>query len=223
MICIICNKIAASAAYYASLINLGYDMTVELFLALVAYAFVTSVTPGPNNIMLLASGVNFGFRRTVPHMLGISLGHAFMVFVVGVGLVGVFITYPPARMVLTVVSVAYMLWLAWKIATAAPPEGGAAKGKPLTFLQAAAFQWVNPKAWIMSLGAITLYAPGQEWVAVAWVAGSFALVNFPTVTLWALAGLALRRLLNRPRLLRAFNYTMAALLLLALVPVLFQG
>jgi threonine/homoserine/homoserine lactone efflux protein len=221
--CIICNIIAASAAYYASLINLGYDMTVELFLALVAYAFVTSVTPGPNNIMLLASGVNFGFRRTVPHMLGISLGHAFMVFVVGVGLVGVFITYPPARLVLTVVSVAYMLWLAWKIATAAPPEGSTAKGKPLTFLQAAAFQWVNPKAWIMSLGAITLYAPGQEWGAVAWVAGSFALVNFPTVTLWALAGLALRRLLNRPRLLRAFNYTMAALLLLALVPVLFQG
>ncbi len=198
-------------------------MTIDLLLALAAYAFVTSVTPGPNNIMLLASGVNFGFRRTLPHMLGIALGHAFMVFVVGVGLVGVFITYPPARAGLTVVSVLYMLWLAWKIAHAAPPDGNTAKGTPLTFLQAAAFQWVNPKAWIMSLGAITLYAPGQEWVAVAWVAGVFMLVNLPSVSIWALAGVGLRRLLQRPELLRAFNYTMAALLILALYPVIFAS
>lgn len=196
-------------------------MSVELLLALTAYAFVTSVTPGPNNIMLLASGVNFGFRRTLPHMLGIALGHAFMVFVVGVGLVGMFISYPPARTALTIISVAYMLWLAWKIAHAAPPDGSTSKGRPLTFLQAAAFQWVNPKAWIMSLGAVTLYAPGQEWLAVAWVAGVFVLVNFPSVSVWALAGVGLRRLLQRPDLLRAFNYTMAALLLLSLYPVIF--
>lgn len=196
-------------------------MSVDLLLALTAYAFVTSVTPGPNNIMLLASGVNFGFRRTLPHMLGIALGHAFMVFVVGVGLVGVFINYPPARTALTFISVTYMLWLAWKIAHAAPPDGSTTKGKPLTFLQAAAFQWVNPKAWIMSLGAVTLYAPGQEWLAVAWVAGVFVLVNFPSVSVWALAGVGLRRLLQRPDLLRAFNYTMAALLVLSLYPVIF--
>lgn len=196
-------------------------MSVDLLLALTAYAFVTSVTPGPNNIMLLASGVNFGFRRTLPHMLGIALGHAFMVFVVGVGLVGVFINYPPARTALTIISVAYMLWLAWKIAHAAPPDGSTTKGKPLTFLQAAAFQWVNPKAWIMSLGAVTLYAPGQEWLAVAWVAGVFVLVNFPSVSVWALAGVGLRRLLQHPDLLRAFNYTMAALLVLSLYPVIF--
>lgn len=196
-------------------------MSVDLLLALTAYAFVTSITPGPNNIMLLASGVNFGFRRTLPHMLGIALGHAFMVFVVGVGLVGVFISYPPARTVLTVVSILYMLWLAWKIAHAAPPDGSATRGKPLTFLQAAAFQWVNPKAWIMSLGAVTLYAPGQEWLAVAWVAAVFVLVNFPSVSVWALAGVGLRRLLQRPDLLRAFNYTMAALLVLSLYPVIF--
>ena len=196
-------------------------MTPDLLLALAAYAFVTSVTPGPNNIMLLASGVNFGFRRTLPHMLGIALGHAFMVFVVGVGLVGVFISYPPARIALTVVSIGYMLWLAWKIANAAPPDGSTTKGRPLTFLQAAAFQWVNPKAWIMSLGAVTLYAPGQEWLAVAWVAGVFVMVNFPSVSVWALAGVGLRRLLQRPDLLRAFNYTMAALLILSLYPVIF--
>lgn len=196
-------------------------MTTDLLLALAAYAFVTSVTPGPNNIMLLASGVNFGFRRTLPHMFGIALGHAFMVFVVGMGLVGVFISYPPARTALTVVSIIYMLWLAWKIANAAPPDGSTTKGKPLTFFQAAAFQWVNPKAWIMSLGAVTLYAPGQEWLAVAWVAGVFVLVNFPSVSVWALAGVGLRRLLQRPDLLRAFNYTMAALLVLSLYPVIF--
>ncbi len=196
-------------------------MAPDLLLALAAYAFVTSVTPGPNNIMLLASGVNFGFRRTLPHMLGIALGHAFMVFVVGAGLVGVFISYPPARIALTVISIGYMLWLAWKIAHAAPPDGSTTKGRPLTFLQAAAFQWVNPKAWIMSLGAVTLYAPGQEWLSVAWVAGVFVLVNFPSVSVWALAGVGLRRLLQRPDLLRGFNYTMAALLILSLYPVIF--
>ncbi|MGY6547633.1 MAG: LysE family translocator [Roseinatronobacter sp.] len=195
-------------------------MSPDLLLALIVYAIVTSITPGPNNVMLLASGVNFGFRRTGPHMLGIALGHAVMVFLVGVGLVGVFLGYPPARVVLTVISVLYMLWLAWKIAQAAPPEGAQATGRPLTFLQAAAFQWVNPKAWIMSLGAITLYAPGQEWQAVAWVAGVFALVNLPCVSVWALAGVGLRRLLQRPALLRGFNMTMAALLVLSLIPVL---
>jgi hypothetical protein len=120
-------------------------MTYELFLALLGFAFVTSVTPGPNNMMLLASGVNFGFRRTVPHMLGISIGHALMVFLVGLGLAGVFRAWPPALLVLKIASVAYMLWLAWKIAQSGSPGEGRAKATPMTFLQAAAFQWVNPK------------------------------------------------------------------------------
>ena len=198
-------------------------MPPDLFLALAAYAFVTSITPGPNNVMLLASGVNFGFRRTLPHMCGIALGHAFMVFLVGVGLVGVFVTYPPARFALTIASVGYMLFLAWKIANAAPPEGSTTRARPLTFLQAAAFQWVNAKAWIMSLGAVTLYAPGQEWLAVAWVAGVFAMVNFPSVAVWAGLGVGLRRFLDRPDWLRAFNYTMAALLVASLISVLAAG
>lgn len=198
-------------------------MSFEIFAALATYAFVTSITPGPNNIMLLASGVNFGLRRTIPHMLGIALGHAFMVFVVGIGLVGVFIGYPPARTALTVVSVIYMLWLAWKIANAAPPDGATTRAQPFTFLQAAAFQWVNPKAWIMSLGAVTLYAPGQEWLSVAFVAGTFVMVNFPSVSVWALMGVGLRRILGRPAYLRGFNYTMAALLVASLYPVVFQG
>jgi len=198
-------------------------MTPEIFLALLVYGFATSVTPGPNNIMLLASGLNFGFRRTLPHMAGISLGHAFMVLVVGLGLVGVFTAYPPARIVLSVVSVVYMLWLAWKIANAAPPEGSGAQGKPLTFLQAAAFQWVNPKAWIMALGAVTLYAPGQDISALLWVTLGFMMVNFPSVSIWAAMGMGLRRFLSRPTWLRAFNWTMAVLLVLSLVPVLFAA
>ena len=195
-------------------------MTPDIFAALIAYALVTSITPGPNNIMLLASGVNFGFRRTLPHMLGISLGHAFMVLVVGLGLVGIFLTYPPARLALTVVSVAYMLWLAWKIAHASAPQAAGSRAKPLTFLQAAAFQWVNPKAWIMALGAVTLYAPGQDVSALLWVAFGFMLVNLPSVAVWAAMGVGLRRYLSDPAKLRAFNWTMAALLVASLIPVL---
>jgi threonine/homoserine/homoserine lactone efflux protein len=196
-------------------------MTPEIFAALLAYGFATSVTPGPNNIMLLASGLNFGFRRTLPHMAGISLGHAFMVLVVGLGLVGVFTTYPPARVALSVVSVVYMLWLAWKIANAAPPEGSSTRAQPLTFLQAAAFQWVNPKAWIMALGAVTLYAPGQDLGALLWVTLGFVMVNFPSVSIWAAMGMGLRRFLSHPKWLRVFNWTMAVLLVVSLGPVLF--
>ena len=197
-------------------------MTLDLFLALIAFAFVTSVTPGPNNVMLLASGVNFGFRRTVPHMAGVAIGHAVMVFLVGVGLMGIFISYPPAQMALKIISAVYMLWLAWKIANAAPPAGAQRAGKPLSFMQAAAFQWVNPKAWIISLGAVTLYAPGQEWIAVAWVAFGFLSVGWTTTIIWTVLGLGLRRFLQKPVALRVFNYTMAALLVASLVPVLFQ-
>ena len=194
-------------------------MTLDALFALVAFAFVTSVTPGPNNMMLLASGVNFGFRRTVPHMLGIGLGHALMVFLVGLGLAGLFESFPILHRVLKVVSVVYMLWLAWKIATSGAPEGGEAKGKPFTFLQAAGFQWVNPKAWAMALGAVTVYAPDRSLPTMAIVAIAFCAVNMPSVSVWTLAGQALRRWLTDPRRLRAFNWTMAGLLVLSLWPV----
>ena len=195
-------------------------MSYDLFLALLGFAFVTSVTPGPNNMLLLASGVNFGFRPTVPHMLGISLGHALMVFLVGLGLSGVFVAVPAAMTALKLVSVVYMLWLAWKIAHASAPKPGQAGGVPFTFLQAAAFQWVNPKAWAMALGAIANYAGGGGLAAVAVVALVFATVNLPTVALWAAAGEGLRGWLAVPARLRAFNWTMAALLVASLVPVL---
>ena len=198
-------------------------MTFELFAALVAFAFATAVTPGPNNVMLMASGVNFGFRRTIPHMLGVALGHAFMVFLVGVGLMGAFIGSPPLQTALKVVSVLYMLWLAWKIASAVPPSGTKVEGHPLTFFQAAAFQWVNPKAWVISLAAVAIYAPDQQFTAVTWVALGFLSVGWLTTVIWTAVGVSLRRLLTRPNWLRGFNYTMAALLLASLYPVVFQG
>jgi threonine/homoserine/homoserine lactone efflux protein len=195
-------------------------MDPELLPALAAFAFVTSVTPGPNNLMLMASGANFGLRRTLPHMLGVALGFVVMAVLVGLGLVQVFAVLPGLHLGLKIACVAYLLYLAWKIANAAPPEGGAGGGRPMTFLQAAAFQWVNPKAWAMALTAVTVYAPGQDVAAVLVVALVFGAINLPSVGSWAWAGLQMRRLLTSPARLRAFNLTMAALLLASLYPLL---
>jgi threonine/homoserine/homoserine lactone efflux protein len=200
----------------------GCAMTQELLLALAAFAFVSSITPGPNNLMLMASGANFGLRRTVPHMLGVGIGFAVMLVLVGLGLAGLFVAWPPALLVLKVASVGYLLWLAWKIAHAAPPTPGAAEGRPLTFLQAAAFQWVNPKAWTMSLSAMTLYAPGREFVTILTVAVVFGLVNLPSVGVWAGLGVQMQRLLTTPQRLRRFNIFMALLLVASLYPVLMR-
>ena len=197
-------------------------MSYDILIALVGFAFASSVTPGPNNVMLMASGANYGLRRTVPHMLGISVGHAFMVFMVGVVLLGVFLAYPALNIVLKGVSAAYMLWLAWKIANAVPPEMKQVTGKPFTFLQAAAFQWVNPKAWFMATTAISAYAPQDRGLVLGslMVAGIFATTNLPAVTIWAWIGVQLRRWLGTARRLRVFNISMALLLVASLWPML---
>lgn len=198
-------------------------MTYDLLFALVTFAFVSSITPGPNNLMLMASGANFGFRRSLPHMLGISIGHSFQVCMIGLGLGQLFKSYPTAQLILQIASTAYLLWLAWKIANAAPPSESEAKGKPFTFLQAAAFQWVNPKAWYMGIYAITNYTPEgfTVWAGALTVALVFAMTNFPSIMVWTTMGIQVKRLLTRPRLLRIFNWTMAALLVLTLYPVWF--
>lgn len=193
-------------------------MTHDLFLALAAFAFVSSITPGPNNLMLLASGANFGFRRTLPHMLGIGVGFGVMIVLVGLGLVRIFDAFPVAHLVLTVVGTAYLLWLAWKIANAQPPDSARVGAKPFSFVQAALFQWVNPKAWQMALTAITLYAPDRSTVAILWVALVFALINLPSVSTWTVLGQQMRRVLSNPVRLRAFNWSMAALLVASLIP-----
>lgn len=196
-------------------------MSYDLVTALVLFAFASSITPGPNNIMLLASGANFGFRRTGPHMLGISLGFGVMVALVGLGLLGLFDLLPWLRPALMATCAAYLLYLAWKIAHAAAPGEADATARPFTFLQAAGFQWVNPKAWYMAIYAQTNYAPDGSilWGSLA-VALVFSLTNLPSVAVWAWGGVQLRRWLEAPGRLRAFNITMALLLVASLYPML---
>ncbi len=196
-------------------------MSVEFLTAFVAFAFVSSITPGPNNLMLMASGANFGFQRTIPHMLGIGIGFTFMIVLVGAGLMTLFDLYPVSYAILKAGSVVYLLWLAWKIANASEPGTGTAGGTPMTFLQAAAFQWVNPKAWAMALTAISVYAPSRDMAAVVLVALVFGIVNLPSVSVWTVLGQKIRVILTNPMRLRSFNVTMALLLIATLFPVIY--
>jgi threonine/homoserine/homoserine lactone efflux protein len=198
-------------------------MTADLFMALVAFAFVTSVTPGPNNLMLLASGVNHGFVRSLPHMLGVGLGFGFMIVTVGLGLSQVFAAYPVLYTALRAAGAAYMLYLAWKIVRSGPVGEGKSSGRPMTFLGAAAFQWVNPKAWIMAVSAIATYTLPQNYLwTLLLVSLVFVAVNIPSIASWVAFGTGLRRFLNDPRYLRIFNITMAVLLVVSLAPILWH-
>mgnify|MGYP001385427399 CR=1 FL=1 len=197
-------------------------MSAEVFLALLGYAFVTSITPGPNNLMLLASGVNFGFIRTIPHMLGVGIGFFVMLLAVGFGLGAVFTAFPALHLVLKVLGSAYLLYLAWRIATTRSlAKEGKAGTIPMTFLEAAAFQWVNPKAWVMALSAMAIYTnPDQPFLSIWIVAAAFALVNLPSVSSWAGFGTALRGFLSDPVRLKWFNIAMGVLLVLTLWPMI---
>lgn len=196
--------------------------SLDLLLAFALFAFVTSITPGPNNMMLLASGVNFGFSRTVPHMLGISCGFFSLVLAVGLGLGAAFQTYPLLYTILRYVGAAYLLYLAWKIATSGPAsDASGVESKPQTFMQAALFQWVNPKAWVMAVGAISTYTPLQGYFTnVVIISAVFALINLPSVGVWAGFGSLLRNALRDPFWLRVFNGVMAVLLVVSLYPML---
>jgi threonine/homoserine/homoserine lactone efflux protein len=210
-------------------------MTTDQLLALSVFAAVSSGTPGPNNLMLMTSGVNFGMKRSSPHLMGITLGFCFMILCVGMGLQTMFVLLPQLEVVLRYVGTAYLLWLAWKIANSGPVgEAKATGAKPMGFWAAAAFQWVNPKAWFMAISAITTYASsvsgGSKLSQVLLVVLIFGAVNFPLVACWGLFGSAMRRFLQDPKILKIFNVTMAILLVASLYPIvqpilkpLFQG
>ncbi|RIA47562.1 LysE family translocator [Dichotomicrobium thermohalophilum] len=195
-------------------------MSYEIVVALAAFAFVSSITPGPNNLMLMASGANFGLRRTVPHMLGVAIGFTVMIVLVGLGLMELFEAYPASYTVLKVFSVVYLLYLAWKITIATAPNGEAGSGRPLTFIQAALFQWVNPKAWAMALTAISVYAPSKSLVGVLLVAAVFGMINLPSISFWTMLGKQAQRVLTNPARRKIFNGVMALLLVGSLYPVL---
>jgi len=195
-------------------------MSLSLLGPLAMFALVSSITPGPNNVMLASSGLNFGFRRSVPHLLGVNLGFTLMIFLVGIGLGSVFQQVPQLYTVLKYAGAAYLLFLAWKIANSGSMDDGETRGKPFTFLQAAAFQWVNPKAWVMAVGVVATYTPQNGFFANLVIATVVCgVVNLPSIGIWVTFGTALRRVLHRPWAIRAFNVSMALLLVASLYPV----
>ncbi|MGX1927240.1 LysE family translocator [Vibrio sp. NH-7] len=194
-------------------------MELQQLSALAMFAFVSTFTPGPNNLMLMTSGANVGYQRTLPHMLGITLGFGFMVLLVGLGLIGVFNAYPVSHTVLKWLSLAYLAYLALKIVRSGKAETRD-DYKPMTFLGAASFQWVNPKGWSMALSSVAIYSSSGNWHELLIISAMFMLVNMPSCSFWVLAGRELQRWLTSAKRVRVFNLTMAALLIGSTVPML---
>jgi len=199
------------------------NFNLEVLAAMAMFAFVTSVTPGPNNMMLLASGVNFGVKRTLPHWLGVSLGHFVMLLLVGAGLESLLKAAPFVYQVMKVVGFVYLLYLAWGVARSGAPERhGEDATQPISFLGAAAFQWVNPKAWMMAVGYFSNYMPTDASITfVVLTCMMFSAINFPSVGLWVWLGAKIEHYLQRDSLRKLFNWTMALLLVVSMIPVLF--
>lgn len=196
-------------------------MTSSLFYAFLVFMVVMYFTPGPNNIMLLSSGLTYGFRRTIPHIVGIVLGFAFMVAAVGLGLGSLFLAYPILQTILKYAGAAYLIYLAAAIAMSGPTRPGGEDGRgPMTFWGAAMFQWINAKGWVIVIGTITAYAAIAQFpLNIAIQTLATLLIGTVSTVLWALFGSALRPVLTSERLVRAFNILMALLLLASLYPV----
>ncbi|WCN10306.1 LysE family translocator [Marinomonas mediterranea] len=200
-------------------------MDVSLVFAVAVFAFVTSVTPGPNNVMLLASGAQYGFIRTLPHMLGIVTGVAMLLLCTLLGLGALFTLYPVLYSILNVIGCAYLLWLAYKIATSPVVELNEADHSsrgPLRWWEAALFQFVNPKAWMMALGSVSTFSMQGELYAQSGVMImlAFALLGFPAISIWAGAGAKIRIWLDTPSRRRIFNLVMGGLTAATLILIL---
>lgn len=195
-------------------------MPIDMVFGLVAFAAAMAFTPGPNNIMVTASGVNFGFVRTIPHILGITFGFFVLIAVCAAGLGAAFAAYPPLQIALKVAGALYLLWLAWKVATAAPSAGHEDRiADPITFLQAALFQWVNPKALVAALSATAIYVRPSHWlIDFTMLQIVFTVATILAVATWTGFGVALRRVLSDPKHARIFNIAMALLLVASIVP-----
>lgn len=198
-------------------------MNHDLWIAAALFLIVSSVTPGPNNTMLMASGVNFGVRRSLPHLLGVQIGFTVMLLCVGLGLHAVLDRFPALYQVMRWGGATYLLWLAWKLATARPADADptAPARQPLGFWGAAAFQWINPKAWVMIVTAMGAYLPPDASVPQVLLLALMSLVlGSPCSAVWVGFGQAMRRLLQNPQRLRLFNITMALALVASLYPML---
>ncbi len=194
-------------------------MSTEQFLALIGFVTVMTATPGPNNLMLMASGANAGFRRSLPHIFGIAIGCQVILVCVALGLGQLLSQFPQAINVLRAGGAAYLLYLSWQLLRSDGIQGNNAQAKPFTFFQAALFQWVNPKAWMMILtGVATFTDPTDFSISVAIVAGAFLLIGLPLISSWSLFGALLKQWLNEGSRLALFNRTMALLLVASLIP-----
>ena len=197
-------------------------MSHSLLLALIAFGAVMAFTPGPNNIMVLSSGLTYGFRRSLPHIAGIAFGIAFMVAATGLGLGAVFVAWPILQTILKYAGIAYLIYLAWVIAMSGPVTPGQDnEAAPMTFWAAVLFQWVNVKGWVMVIGIITAYSAVASFPwNIAVQAALMFIMGALSSLLWALFGSALRPVLISQKAVRAFNVVMALLLLASLYPVL---
>jgi threonine/homoserine/homoserine lactone efflux protein len=188
---------------------------------LLLFSSIMSLTPGPNIVMVTASAANFGFRRVVPHMLGITLGFWLLVMAVGLGLAGLFQAAPRLHTVLRYAGGAYLLYLAWRIARSQGGGSAAARMKPIGFIEAVLFQCVNPKGWVFAIGAVAAYSTvgGNPWRETSVIALVNAATCLASVVLWAGFGSVIGRTLRNPRIRTLFNWSMAGLLVLSLLPV----
>jgi threonine/homoserine/homoserine lactone efflux protein len=197
---------------------------MELFWALVFFAFATSITPGPNNIMIMSSGVNYGVQKSLPHVAGVQIGFLLMLLAIGLGAGVILQQQPMLHQFIKLIGSAYLLYLAWKIASAEPVHINTGNSKPFSFIQAVLFQWVNAKTWVMITGAIAAFTSlqGLYWQQLALIAVVFLLVGIPCSCSWLLFGAALKRLLTAPEHRRCFNRIMGSLLALSVLPPLWQ-
>ena len=197
---------------------------MELILPILLFAVSAAITPGPNNIMLMASGLNYGVKKSIPHLLGVVFGFPVMVILIGLGFEIVFQKFPVLHEIIKIVGILYLIYLAWRIATSSKQSAEGAKARPLRFWQAVLFQWVNPKAWIMATGAIAAYTSlsSDFFTQVLIIALTFMLVAFPCAGSWLVFGSSLKRYLQKPAYQQAFNITMAVLLIISIMPVIIE-
>lgn len=192
---------------------------MDEFIPIMFFCLATSISPGPNNIMLMTSGLNHGAGKTLPHLLGIIVGFPLMVAVVGLGLGALFLAYPAIHLIVKVLGITYLLFLAWKMANSSNPNAKESLRNPLTFLQAASFQWANPKAWVIASGAISTFtSPGNIESQVLKVLVGYITVGSLSMAAWLFLGVFLKSILHNKRRLHYFNISMATLLVLSVIP-----
>ena len=197
-------------------------ITTELTFALISFYFVMFVTPGPNNVMLFASGVKYGFKKTIPHIFGIPLGHFFQISLISMGLGFVFQTYPIAQQILKVLGCLYLFFFAYRMFGSLSIKESKETGRPLRFYEAALFQILNPKAWVVAITAVSVFFPKDEsfLTGLLFLAGIAPLVNLPSISIWVLFGSSIRAFISNPKVKKIVEIVLAILLVLTGITIL---